>query len=211
MPSGHIYKLIETKAPDNYKIDENVYKVEINYGNVLINGNKEEDYVLENDIKTSNLKIKKTLKSNSNSSGEFNFKIKLTYDDKPLNNSFKYKKGSEEENISFDKDGTSYIKLSHNEEIIIYDLPFTTSYLIEELDTDGFEVQNCLNDKCENGVYREDKINEKNNVEFINVTSYVLPETGSSLGLILIIIETFLLVSPVIYIAYSNKLEREDK
>lgn len=90
-------------------------------------------------------------------------------------------------------------------------MPFTTSYLIEELDTDGFEVQNCLNDKCENGVYREDKINEKNNVEFINVTSYVLPETGSSLGLILIIIETFLLVSPVIYIAYSNKLEREDK
>jgi len=105
--------------------------------------------------------------------------------------------------------------------MIIYDLPVGTTYKIEEILTDGYEVQYELNSNnredgnivsCnqENSCRIEE--GNVNKVKFINITGFILPATGSSGTLILSIIGLLLLIIPVIYIGYMfYKNEKEAK
>ena len=108
--------------------------------------------------------------------------------------------------------GTDTIELSNNDSIIIYDLPVGATYKVTETTTEGYEVQYELNSSdrqngnivsCtkDNGCRLEE--GNVNKVKFINIGGYLLPETGSSGMLILLIIGSLLLIEPVIYIGYE--------
>ena len=160
----------------------------------------------------SNLTISKTVEHEDSTDGEFQFKITLlNKDDTPLNETFKYYKkttgsnSNQENNITFGTDGTALITLKHNEEITIENIPTGTNYIIEELTTDGYVVKYKINDEINIGA-TTNKIalikGENNSVEFINSSGFILPATGSSGMLIMIIIGSLLLIVPVIYIGY---------
>ena len=77
IPSGHDYLLTETKAPDNYTASKTTKKINIAYGKVTGNPSNTE---YENNIKTGDLKIAKTVEGNKDYSGEFEFKIVVKFD-----------------------------------------------------------------------------------------------------------------------------------
>lgn len=218
VPSGHIYKLKETVAPTNYELSNIEHTVNVSYGKVTLDG-KKENLTIDNNIKTSNLKVKKTVKGDIESSGEFNFEIELKNGNSPITGSFKYTIGTTNGTLIFNENGKSEFKLKHNEEIIIYDLPYDVTYKITEKNTDGYQVKYCLNASTEclksqsitEGKKVSANISKDNNVEFVNITNYVLPETGSSMGLIMMIIASISLIVPIIYIAYSIMDERKEE
>lgn len=218
IPSGHTYKLKETVAPTNYKLSTKEYTVVVSYGETTLDG-KRENLTIENEIKTSNLKVKKTVQGNTESSGEFDFEILLKNGNNPITGTFNYQIGTKESTITFDENGKSEFKLKHNEEIIIFNLPYDVTYKITEKNTFGYQVKYCINETntCINsesiqiGKEVNGNINENNNIEFVNITGYVLPETGSSMGLIMMIIASITLIAPIIYITYSFIDERKER
>lgn len=218
IPSGHTYKLKETVAPTNYKLSTKEYSVVVSYGETTLDG-KKENLTIENEIKTSNLKVKKTVQGNTENSQEFDFEIVLKNGNNPITGTFDYQIGTKESTITFDENGKSEFKLKHNEEIIIFNLPYDVTYKITEKNTDGYQVKYCINETntCINsksiqiGKEVNGNINENNNIEFVNITGYVLPETGSSMGLIMMIIASITLIAPIIYITYSFIDERKER
>lgn len=219
IPSGHTYKLIETVYPTNYETTNIYHTVVVSYGKVTMDG-KTDNLTVENTIKTSDLKLKKKVYGNVEESGNFKFEIELKNGSNPITDEFEYTIGSKKGTISFDKNGKALVWLKNNEEIIIYNIPYDVSYKISEITTDGYQVKYCINDNdsCINskniqiGKEANGNISEENRVEFVNITSYVLPETGSSTGLTLMIIGSFLLVVPIVYIIillfYKRKEEK---
>lgn len=203
IPSGHKYKLIETKTQDNYEINNTIYNVEVKYG--VINNNIENNTIY-NDIKTTNLTIKKIVKGNIKEDREFEFILKVYFNDKELTGVYKYKiNDGEEKEININKDN---IKLKNNEEIVIFGLPISSTYSIEEINTDGYYVEYKVNDSVVNkntfncNTESDCNLSTINNIVYTNHANYILPKTGKSTTLILIIIGSLLLIGPVIYISY---------
>lgn len=201
IPSGHKYKLKEVETDEYHNIDTTEYQVTVSYGNTSTN-------ILNNQIvnnyKTKNLIIKKVI-DGTISNQEFNFEIEATYQNAPLVGTYTIQRklgiNINTENIEF-IDGKATFKLKHNEEIKIIDLPYKINYKINEIDTDGFIVKYQVN-----GTQFDNNnllvLNEDNTVVVTNISGYLLPATGSSSMLILVIIGVFLLGIPIIYTAFN--------
>lgn len=223
IPSGHKYILKETNPPANHIKNETEYTVIVSYGvtKVYQNGVEIKLDTISNDIQKGNLTISKVVQSEEETkTGIFKFKIEVINNGIAINGNFKYKLNEEtERNITF-TNGIAEIELSHNDTITISGLPYTATYKVTELNTEGYSVEYCVNseNKCPesnniqigNVVESQIEIGDNNKVEFINITSFILPATGSSGSLILIIIGSLLLIAPVIYII-SMFYKRERK
>ena len=203
IPSGHKYILKETKAPNGHILNKTEYDVEVAYDKTIhkIEGNK-----IINDYLKSNLNIYKEVQGNIENSGTFKFTLVITYNGKPVVGEYPYKKGNETGYITLDSNGKTTIYLKHNETIYIENLPFNSSFKIEELETEGYEVNYKLNDnKITFGKSLESKLDsteKPTNIKFINIGGYIMPETGSSGMLILIIAGILLTGGSVINICY---------
>lgn len=203
IPSGHKYILKETKAPNDHILNESTYEVEVAYDKTIhkIEGNK-----IINDYLKSNLNISKEVQGNIENSGTFKFTLVITYNGKPVVGEYTYKKGNETGYITLDSNGKTTIYLKHNETIYIENLPFNSSFKIEELETEGYEVNYKLNDnKITFGKSLESKLDsteKPTNIKFINIGGYIMPETGSSGMLILVIAGILLTGGSVINICY---------
>lgn len=203
IPSGHKYILKETKAPNGHILNKTEYDVEVAYDKTIhkIEGNK-----IINDYLKSNLNISKEVQGNIENSGTFKFTLVITYNGKPVVGEYPYKKENETGYITLDSNGKATIYLKHNETIYIEKLPFNSSFKIEELETEGYEVNYKLNDnKITFGKSLESKLDsteKPTNIKFINIGGYIMPETGSSGMLILIIAGILLTGGSVINICY---------
>ena len=201
IPSGHKYKLKEKNAPYGHILNESEYDVEVAYDKTIhkIEGNK-----IINDYIKSNLNISKEVQGNIENSGTFKFTLTITYNGKPVVGEYPYKKGNETGYITLDSNGKTTIYLKHNETIYIENLPFNSSFKIEELETEGYEVNYKLNDnKITIGKNLNGTLTDKpNNIKFINIGGYIMPETGSSGMLILVIAGILLTRGSVINICY---------
>ena len=203
IPSGHKYILKETKAPNGHILNKTEYDVEVSYDKTIhkIEGNK-----IINDYLKSNLNISKEVQGNIEKSGTFKFTLVITYNGKPVVGEYPYKKGNETGYITLDSNGKTTIYLKHNETIYIENLPFNSNFKIEELETEGYEVNYKLNDnKITFGKSLESKLDsteKPTNIKFINIGGYIMPETGSSGMLILVIAGILLTGGSVINICY---------
>ena len=202
IPSGHKYILKETKAPNGHILNKTEYDVEVTYDKTIysIDGNK-----IINDYLKSKLNISKEVQGNIENSGTFKFTLVITYSGKPVVGQFPYKKGTNVGTITLDNAGKTTIYLKHNETINIEDLPYGSQFKIEELETDGYEVNYKINDnKITFGKSLNGKLDstEPTNVKFINIGGYIMPETGSSGMLILVIAGILLTGGSVINICY---------
>lgn len=209
IPSGHKYILKEVTAPNGHILDKNSYNVEISYNNVIhaISGNK-----LINDYLKSDLNVSKIVEGNINSSGTFKFSLNITYKNKPLTGTFKYTKNNKDGDITLDKDGNATIYLKHNETIYIKGLPYGSEFIIKELSSEGYEVNYKIN---ENDITfgtslksKLDSFEKPTTVKFINFGGYIMPETGSSGTLILVITGAILTGGSVINICYMYYKKR---
>ena len=203
IPSGHKYILKETKAPNGHILNKTEYDVEVTYDKTIysIDGNK-----IINDYLKSKLNISKEVQGNIENSGTFKFTLVITYSGKPVVGQFPYKKGTNVGTITLDNAGKTTIYLKHNETINIEDLPYGSQFKIEELETDGYEVNYKINDnKITFGKSLNGKLDstEPTNVKFINIGGYIMPETGSSGMLILVIAGILLTGGSVINICYT--------
>ena len=212
IPSGHTYKLIEVETPNDYILSETIYDITVSYGETT--GTPQTNIII-NDIKKGNLEIKKVVEGNTQNPGIFKFNLEVWFKDNPLTGTYTYKiNNGEEKSINI---GTDIIELNNNDSMIIYNLPVGTTYRITEITTDGYTVQHKINESnridgfvatCnqENSCRIEE--GDTNKIEFINITGYLLPATGSSGMLILLIIGLLLLIVPVIYIGYMFYKEK---
>lgn len=206
IPSGHTYKLVEIEAPSNYILSDNIYDITVSYGKT---SGIPTSNIITNDIKKSNLEIKKMVQGNDEVQETFKFSLEVWYKDEVLTGEYNYKINDGE--IKIINISEDIIKLKNNDSIIIYDLPVGTTYKITETTTEGYLVEYKVNSQ-DTKIGNTAICNQDNNcniqegtnkVEFINITGYLLPDTGSSGMLILIIIGTLLFGTPVIYIGYT--------
>lgn len=109
-------------------------------------------------------------------------------------------------------EGKTNLELSHQETIVIYGLPNQANYSLTELTTNGYVVQyqvNSGNIMLGNQATAGLNMNE-NQIKFMNVAGYKLPDAGGSGNLILIIMGMLFLIGPVIYIGYSFYKQRKE-
>jgi len=207
IPSGHKYKLKEVRTLADYILDDTTeYDVEVSYGTTTSNI---EQNIISNNIKRTNLTINKTVQGNISASGLFDFAIEIYFEDQKLTGEYKYKVNNDSESII--NLGSNGIRIGHNDTVVIYDLPVGATYKISENIPDGYYTQYQINtnDIQKGGVATCNQSNNcrlefdtDNIVKFINHAEFVLPATGNSTTLIMVIIGSLLLVGPVIYIGY---------
>ena len=139
---------------------------------------------------------------------EFQFEIKLTDNsNRPITGKYLYKlnNGANIQEITFNNSGIAKFNLKHNDTITFINLPKNINYEITELYSDGYIVEitypNGSNDinTTTGSLY----LNSNQEVTYLNITGYILPETGSSKTLILAMVTIFLLGTPIIYSIYS--------
>ena len=206
IPSGHKYKIHEVSTDDYHEVDNTINDVEVNYG-VTTSPLKGGQVI--NTYKKRNLTIKKFVEG-VDTNQEFTFEINAKYKGNNLEGRYtvirKVDNKQTTENITF-SNGKATIKLKDKEQITIKDLPYSTTYIVKELDTDGFIVKYQVNGGVIE-IYDAKKqksytLNDNMEIKFTNVSGYELPATGSSGMLILLIIGSLLLVVPIIYISVN--------
>lgn len=217
IPSGHKYILKEVTAPDNYIASSKQYSVTVAYG-VTTGG--PDDGVVENTIQKGNLKISKEVQGNKDYKGEFEFKIVITYNNTTLTGSYNYTlyDASTKKETTGNLKLTDTFKLKDGDYIIIEGLPIGSKYKITELTTNGYTVKNKINDgDTQTGATAScssDSCSINNGgtqtVEFYNIAGYILPATGNSGMLILVIIASLLLIVPIINIGYMFYKSRKE-
>ena len=206
IPSGHKYKIHEVYTDEYHEVDNTINDVEVNYG---VTTSPLKDGQVINTYKKRNLTIKKFVEG-VDTNQEFTFEINAKYKGNNLEGTYtvirKVDNKQTTENITF-SNGKATIKLKDKEQITIKDLPYGITYVVKELDTNGFIVKYQVN----GGVIkiydaeRQESYTLKDSMEikFTNVSGYELPATGSSGMLILIIMGSLLLAVPVIYISIN--------
>lgn len=206
IPSGHKYKIHEVYTDEYHEVDNTINDVEVNYG---VTTSPLKDGQVINTYKKRNLTIKKFVEG-VDTNQEFTFEINAKYKGNNLEGRYtvirKVDNKQTTEKITF-SNGKATIKLKDKEQIAINDLPYSTTYIVKELDTDGFIVKYQVNGGVIE-IYDAKKqksytLNDNMEIKFTNVSGYELPATGSSGMLILIIIGSLLLVVPIIYISVN--------
>lgn len=206
IPSGHKYKIHEVSTDEYHEVDTTINDVEVSYG-VTTSPLKGQDVI--NKYKKRNLTIKKFVEG-VDTNQDFTFEIEAKYKKSNLEGTYNFVKEIDNKKttgkITF-VNGKATIKLKDKEQITIKDLPYSITYVVKELDTDGFIVKYQI----DGGVIEiYDAKNQKSytlkdsmEIIFTNVSGYELPATGSSGMLILIIMGSLLLAVPVIYISIN--------
>ena len=205
IPSGHKYKLIETSAPVDHILSGSVYDVLVSYGSTT---GGPPNTIFINEIQKGNLKISKVLEGNTNNSSLFEIKLEVWFNGELLSGTYDYKvNDSLDGQININVEN---IKLGQGDEIVIYGLPVGSIYKVTEIKTDGYQVKYQVNSNetnkvaiCNSSTSCRLESGGTNLVKIFNYAEYMMPATGSSSKLIMIIIGTLLLVVPVIYIGYS--------
>ena len=206
IPSGHKYKIHEVYTDEYHEVDNTINDVEVNYG---VTTSPLKDGQVINTYKKRNLTIKKFVEG-VDTNQEFTFEINAKYKGNNLEGTYtvirKVDNKQTTENITF-SNGKATIKLKDKEQITIKDLPYGTTYIVKELDTDGFIVKYQVNggviEICDAKKQKSYTLNDNMEIKFTNVSGYELPATGSSGMLILIIMCSLLLAVPVIYISIN--------
>ena len=206
IPSGHKYKIHEVSTDDYHDVKNDIYDVNVSYGETT---SPLKDTKFINNYKTRNLTIIKVVEGVSTTK-KFKFEIEAIYRGNNLEGTYDVvrKNGNTEatEKITF-SNGKATIELKDKEQITIKDLPYGISYKIRETNNDGFIVKYQINDGTIN-IYNSKNIksytlDKDSKIKFTNISGYVLPATGSSGMLILLIIGSLLLVVPIIYISVN--------
>ena len=206
IPSGHKYKIHEVYTDEYHEVDNTINDVEVNYG---VTTSPLKDGQVVNTNKKRTLTIKNFVEG-VDTNQEFTFEINAKYKGNNLEGRYtvirKVDNKQTTEKITF-SNGKATIKLKDKEQITIKDLPYSTTYIIKELDTDGFIVKYQVNGGVIE-IYDAKKqksytLNDNMEIKFTNVSGYELPATGSSGMLILIIMGSLLLAVPVIYISIN--------
>ena len=206
IPSGHKYKIHEVYTDEYHEVDNTINDVEVNYG---FTTSPLKDGQVINTYKKRNLTIKKFVEG-VDTNQEFTFEINAKYKGNNLKGTYtvirKVDNKQTTEKITF-SNGKATIKLKDKEQITIKDLPYSITYIVKELDTDGFIVKYQVNGGVIE-IYDAKKqksytLNDNMEIKFTNVSGYELPATGSSGMLILIIMGSLLLAVPVIYISIN--------
>ena len=204
IPSGHKYKIHEVSTDEYHEISKDINDVEVSYG---VTKSPLKDGQVINTYKKRNLTIKKFVEG-VDTNQDFTFEVEAKYKGSNLEGTYTVmrKVGNKEttEKITFST-GKATIKLKDKEQITIKDLPYGISYVVKELDTDGFIVKYQV-DGGVIEIYDAEKqksytLKSSMEIIFTNVSGYELPATGSSGMLILVIMGSLLLAVPVIYIS----------
>lgn len=206
IPSGHTYKLMESLSDGFHNITNDTYKVVVSYGNTLSDA---KDSTIINEYINTNLLIKKKV-NGVTTNKTFNFELTGIYNNSPLKGTYKTNKDDLE--LTFNEEGKVNFSLKNNEELLIKDLPKGTKITIKELNKDGFIVKYIKNDS-EEFKYNDESLEvfeliNNLNITVVNTSTDIMPNTGSSSMLILLIIGSLFIVSPVIYIIV-NVLKRK--
>lgn len=146
---------------------------------------------------------------NPNMNKDFQFEIKLT--DNSSGNSitgtylYKLNNETDKKEIVFNQSGIGTFNLKHNDKITFINLPRNIKYEVTELDSEGYFVEITYPDGSSDintttGILSLDSNQE---VGFLNIPGYILPETGNSGGLIYSIVIMVLLGTPIVYLIYS--------
>jgi len=207
VPSGHTYILTETKTSKDHELSTTKHNIKIEYGTVT---GTPQDNIFINEISKGNLEIQKLVNGNVENPGEFEFLLEIYFKGNKITGTYNYKiNNSQEGTINL---SNGIIKLKKDDKMVIYNLPVGATYTLKETTTNGFKVEYLINSQnkqlgevatcSENNSCRIEK-GDVNKVTFINTADYILPATGSSSMLILIIIGSLLLGIPVIYIINS--------
>ena len=206
IPSGHKYKIHEVSTDEYHEISKDINDVEVSYG---VTTSPLKDGQVINTYKKRNLTIKKFVEG-VDTNQNFTFEIEAKYKGSNLEGTYtvirKIDNKESTENVTF-SNGKATIELKDKEQITIKDLPYSTTYIVKELDTDGFIVKYQVNGGVIE-IYDAKKqksytLNDNMEIKFTNVSGYELPATGSSGMLILIIMGSLLLAVPVIYISIN--------
>lgn len=206
IPSGHKYKIHEVSTDEYHEISKDINDVEVSYG---VTTSPLKDGQVINTYKKRNLTIKKFVEG-VDTNQDFTFEVEAKYKGSNLEGTYTVmrKVGNKEttEKITF-SNGKATIKLKDKEQITIKDLPYGISYVVKELDTDGFIVKYQV-DGGVIEIYDAEKqksytLKSSMEIIFTNVSGYELPATGSSGMLILVIMGSLLLAVPVIYISIN--------
>ena len=206
IPSGHKYKIHEVSTDEYHEISKDINDVEVSYG---VTTSPLKDGQVINTYKKRNLTIKKFVEG-VDTNQDFTFEIEAKYKGSNLEGTYtvirKIDNKESTENVTF-SNGKATIELKDKEQITIKDLPYSTTYIVKELDTDGFIVKYQVNGGVIE-IYDAKKqksytLNDNMEIKFTNVSGYELPATGSSGMLILIIMGSLLLAVPVIYISIN--------
>ncbi len=207
IPSGHKYILHEIKTDEYHDLDETEYKFEVSYGNTTPDFKDKE---IINNHKTKNLTIEKVVEGVSYNKF-FKFEINAKYKDENINEKFIATINNKEEEVEF-IDGKLEISLKDKDEITIKGLPYGMKFTIKELDSEGFIVKYKINSSkvIYSNSTEEITLNNDVNILFTNISGYQLPATGSAGMLILLIIGSLLMVTPVIYIIKNALEEKAD-
>lgn len=206
IPSGHKYILHEIETDEYHELDTTQYKFEVSYGDTTPDF---KDKTIINKYKTKNLTIEKVVEGVSYNNS-FRFLINATYNEENLNGKFIAVINNKEQEVEF-VDGKLEISLKDKDKITIKDLPYGMKFTIKELDHEGFNVKYKINSSkvIYSNSTEEISLYDDVNILFTNMSGYQLPATGSAGMLILLIIGSLLLVTPVIYII-KNALEKAD-
>lgn len=207
IPSGHKYILHEIKTDEYHDLDETEYKFEVSYGNTTPDFKDKE---IINHHKTKNLTIEKVVEGVSYNKS-FKFEINAKYKDENINGKFIATINNKEEEVEF-IDGKLEISLKDKDEITIKGLPYGMKFAIKELDSEGFIVKYKINSSkvIYSNSTEEITLDNDVNILFTNISGYQLPATGSAGMLILLIIGSLLMVTPVIYIIKNALEEKAD-
>ena len=207
IPSGHKYILHEIKTDEYHDLDETEYKFEVSYGNTTPDFKDKE---IINHHKTKNLTIEKVVEGVSYNKS-FKFEINAKYKDENINGKFIATINNKEEEVEF-IDGKLEISLKDKDEITIKGLPYEMKFTIKELDSEGFIVKYKINSSkvIYSNSTEEITLDNDVNILFTNISGYQLPATGSAGMLILLIIGSLLMVTPVIYIIKNALEEKAD-
>lgn len=207
IPSGHKYILHEIKTDEYHDLDETEYKFEVSYGNTTPDFKDKE---IINNHKTKNLTIEKVVEGVSYNKS-FKFEINAKYKDENLNGKFIATINNKDEEVEF-INGKLEISLKDKDKITIKGLPYGMKFTIKELDSEGFIVKYKINSSkvIYSNSTEEITLDDDVNILFTNISGYQLPATGSAGMLILLIIGSLLMVTPVIYIIKNALEEKAD-
>lgn len=207
IPSGHKYILHEIKTDEYHDLDETEYKFEVSYGNTTPDFKDKE---IINNHKTKNLTIEKVVEGVSYNKS-FKFEINAKYKDENLNGKFIATINNKDEKVEF-INGKLEISLKDKDEITIKGLPYGMKFTIKELDSEGFIVKYKINSSkvIYSNSTEEITLDDDVNILFTNISGYQLPATGSAGMLILLIMGSLLMVTPVIYIIKNALEEKAD-
>lgn len=222
IPSGHDYILKEVEAPADHDKAEDV-EIIVAYDKVY---KAPGDNGVVNKIKTGNLEIKKQVEGNDKYAGTFEFELEIKFNgnaltDGPYKYVIKDSDGKEIKSGEQNFKGKTTISLKKDQTYTIEGLPVGATYTLKEITTNGYKVQYQINDKdiqtgdtakCNSSNSCRIEKGSNNTIVFINTAGYILPATGDSGMLILIIIASLLIIGPIIDIGYMfYKYRKEDK